>query len=104
FVFAAYAKQVRRFRRHHPNLINGLATEFNPKTFGNWFYYRVKEWSKSNPKGSAYIHLFRKTTLQHARRGEDINRQVAKDAKVSESVMMTNYVKEMEEEIRDGSN
>jgi hypothetical protein len=48
--------------------------------------------------------VFRKTTLQHARRGEDINRQVASDASVSESVLMTNYVKESDEELRQKSN
>ena len=55
-------------------------------------------------KGHAYVHVFRKTTLQHARRGEDINRQVAADACVSESVMMTNYVQENDEEMRQRSN
>jgi hypothetical protein len=50
------------------------------------------------------VHVFRKTALQHARRGEDINRLVAQDARVSESVMMTNYVKEEDEELRAGSN
>jgi hypothetical protein len=42
--------------------------------------------------------------LQHARRGEDINRQVAADARVSEAVLMTNYVKETDEEMRQRSN
>lgn len=41
--------------------------------------------------------MFRKTTLRYGRRGEDINRQVASDARVSES---TNYVKETDEELR----
>ncbi|MBY0526643.1 MAG: hypothetical protein K2R98_24820 [Gemmataceae bacterium] len=48
--------------------------------------------------------MFRKTTLQYARRGEDINRMVAQDARVTESVMMTNYVKESDEELRQRSN
>ena len=52
----------------------------------------------------AFVHMFRKTTLQYARRGEDINRQVAHDARVSETVMMTNYVKESDEELRQRSN
>ena len=38
--------------------------------------------------------------MQHARRGEDISRQIADDATVSESVLMTNYVKETDEESR----
>jgi hypothetical protein len=60
----------------------------------------AKDWSKSNLKGPAFVHIFRKTTLQHARRGEDIARQIARDAMVSESVLMTNYVKETDEEMR----
>ncbi len=78
--------------------------EFEPKRFGNWFYKQIKDWSASNPKGSAFVHIFRKTTLQHARRGEDIARQIASDARVSESVLMTNYVKETDEEARHRSN
>ena len=104
FVFAAYNEQLRHFRAHEGNLIAGLAAEFSPKSFGQWFYNRVVEWSKASAKGHAYVHVFRKTTLQHARRGEDINRQVAADARVSESVMMTNYVKESDEEMRQRSN
>ena len=42
--------------------------------------------------------------MQYARRGEDINRQVAQDANVSESVLMTNYVKEEDQELRAQSN
>jgi hypothetical protein len=60
--------------------------------------------SGGNAKGSAFAHIFRKTTLQHARRGEDIARQIASDARVSESVLMTNYVKETAEEARHRSN
>ena len=104
FVFAAYTDQLRRFHAHHPNLINSVVTEFSAKRFGSWFYHRVKEWSRSNPKGSAFVHVFRKTSLQHARRGEDIARQIANDARVSESVLMTNYVKETDEEMRQRSN
>jgi hypothetical protein len=42
--------------------------------------------------------------LQHARRGEDITRQIASDTRVSESVLMTNYLKETDEEMRQRSN
>ena len=55
-------------------------------------------------KGRAFVHHFRKTGLQHARRGEDINREVAADARVGESVLMTSYVKETDEELRAKSN
>lgn len=104
FVFAIYPKQLRKFRVGRGNLITGMWAEFDPKRFGSWFYNRIKDWSASNPKGSAFVHIFRKTTLQHARRGEDIARQIASDARVSESVLMTNYVKETDEEARHRSN
>ncbi len=104
FVFAAYNDQLRCFRVRKANLITGLAAEFNPDCFGDWFYNRVVEWSKTSAKGRACVHVFRKTTLQHAHQGEDINRQVAADARVSESVMMTNYVKETDEAMRQRSN
>jgi integrase len=104
FVFDAYNEQLRHFRARKANLITGLGAEFSPDSFGDWFYNRVAEWSKASAKGHANVHVFRKTTLQHARRGEDINRQVAADARVSESVMMTNYVKESDEEMRQRSN
>jgi hypothetical protein len=42
--------------------------------------------------------------LQYARVGEDVNRQVAGDARLSESVMMVNYVRETDEEMRQRSN
>ena len=104
FVFAAYTEQLRRFQSHRPNLMTGLGAEFNPKRFGNWFYQRVVEWSKTAAKGRAFVHIFRKTTLQHARRGEDIARQIASDIRVSESVLVTNYIKETDEEMRQRSN
>ena len=104
FVFAAYIQQLRVFRSNQANLITGLSEQFKPKNFGAWFYKRVCEWSQASVKGRAYVHVFRKTTLQHARQGEDINRQVAADARVSESVMMTNYVQENDEEMRQRSN
>jgi integrase len=100
FVFASYLKQLQNFRTHRAC----LSTEFRSKRFGCWFYKRIKEWSKTNPKGLAFVHIFRKTTLQHARQGEDIARQIAGDAMVSESVLMTNYVKETDEEMRQRSN
>jgi hypothetical protein len=64
----------------------------------------VTEWAREQGKGHAFVHILRKTTLQHARRREDINRLVAGDARVSEAVMMTSYVKETDEEMRQKSN
>jgi hypothetical protein len=106
FVFAVYPKQVRRYYeqscRHGP--AKNVVGEFAPENLANWFYKKLKAWSKSLPKGHASTHIFRKTSLQYARSGEDINRQVAQDARVSETVLMTNYVKETDEQLRAKSN
>jgi hypothetical protein len=104
FVFAAYNEQLRQFHSRNTAWLRSIRADYNPGSFGSWFYRRVKDWSESNAKGAAFVHVFRKTTLQHSRHGEDINRQVASDARVSESVMMTNYVKETDEEMRQRSN
>jgi hypothetical protein len=95
---------LRLFHIRRPNLRNHVDEEFNPKRFGSWFYKQIREWSKSNPKGSAFVHVFRKTALQYALRGEDVARQVANDARVSESVLMTNYAKETDVEAHQRSN
>jgi hypothetical protein len=81
-----------------------VATEFKPINLGDWFHEQVVDWSMTQPKGRATLHVFRKTSLQYARSGEDVNRQVAADARLSEGVMMTNYVKETDEQMRAKSN
>jgi hypothetical protein len=75
-----------------------------PSNLANWFYKKLKAWSRTLPKGYATTHIFRKTSLQYARNGEDINRQVAQDARVSEAVLMTHYVQETDEQRRAKSN
>lgn len=104
FVFASYTDQIRAVHADNRGCLKKIKDEFLPKNFGRWFYERVKEWSKTHPKGRAFVHHFRKTGLQHARRGEDINRQVAADARVGEGPMMSSYVKETDEEMRARSN
>jgi integrase len=104
FVFAAYNRQLRQCHADNPNALQLIKDKFNPRDFGRWFYQRVRDWSAEAMDEPAFVHMFRKTTLQYARRGEDINRQVAQDARVSETVMMTNYVKESDEELRQRSN
>ncbi len=59
---------------------------------GDWFADRMDDWSATLATGRAHVHVFRKTSLQYVRSGEDVNRQVANDARVSESVLMTSYV------------
>jgi hypothetical protein len=81
-----------------------VGADFNSVNLGDWFHAQIVEWSKSQPKGHARTHIFRKTSLQYARSSEDVNRQVAADARLSEGVMMTNYVKETDEQMRQKSN
>jgi hypothetical protein len=106
YVFAAYPDQLRRFYEQSNQLTKAkqVRHDFDPENVANWFYKRVVKWSASLPKGHATTHIFRKTSLQYARAGEDINRTVAQDAKVSRTVLMTNYVKETDEQMRAASN
>ena len=106
YVFAVHNDQLRRFhkRRARSHVARFVSEKFSPELLGDWFHRRIVEWSKSLPKGHATTHVFRKTTLQLARRGEDVNRAVAQDARLSEDVMMTNYVMELDEEFRQRSN
>ena len=106
FVFAAYTEQLQRFyaRSPRPWTAQQVGDEFNPDRLGDWFFERLVAWSRKLPRGHATTHIFRKTTLQFARRGEDLNKKVAEDACVSETVMMTSYVEERDEELRQASN
>ena len=106
FVFAAYPKQLQAFyeRRGRKQQAKMVGKEFKPVNLGDWFHEQIVDWSASQPKGPATLHVFRKTSLQYARSGEDLNRQVAADARLSEGVMMTNYVKETDEQMRAKSN
>jgi integrase len=104
FVFAAYTEQIRRLHAENAGCLKKIREEFTPANFGRWLYERVKDWAEEHGKHRVFLHVFRKTALQHARRGEDINRQVAADAQVGERVMMTSYVKETDAELRAKSN
>jgi hypothetical protein len=106
YVFAAYNDELRRHHEHtgRPDNARRVGTEFKPLCLGDWFADRMDDWSASLPKGHAHTHVFRKTGLQYVRSGEDLNRQVAMDARVSESVLMTSYIKETDEQLRQASN
>ena len=106
YVFAAFSDQLRA---HHtasknPWAASSVHKDFEPENLGEWFYRRIHQWSKSLSRGAAYIHVFRKTTLQYALRGEGMISQVAADARLGAGVMMTSYVKETDEEMRHRSN
>lgn len=94
FVFAAYTDQIRRQYADNPGCLKKIRDDFTDKNFGRWVYERVKDWSATQPKGSAYLHVFRKTGLQCAHDGEETaSRKVADDAGVSERVLLGHYVK-----------
>jgi len=78
--------------------------EYSPANPANWFGNRMDDWSATLATGHAHTHLFRKTTLQFARIGEDANRAVAADARLGEAVMMASYVREGDEQLRQSSN
>src|SRR5262249_40280123 len=106
YVFAAYSEQIRRFfeTSKTPGPAKTVEADVKPYNLGNWFYKKIVVWSKSLAKGRASTHVFRKTSLQYARAGEDVNRQVAGDAKLGEAVMMTHYVQETDVQMRQASN
>ena len=77
-----------------------MVKDFDVYNAGRWFYEQVSKWSG----GEACVHMLRKTVLQYARVGEDAARSLAKDARVSEGVMMTHYVTEQDPQYRAASN
>jgi integrase len=100
YVFAKLVDQIREF-----HLTEGresaakMVKEFTVYNAGRWFYDQVKKWDSD-----AYVHMFRKTSLQYARAGQDATRSLARDARVTEAVMMTHYVKEEDLQLRAASN
>ena len=106
YVFSAYNRQLRQHyeRRGLRKFAMRVGDTYNPDAFAGWLQERIPAWAKAVGSPHATVHVFRKTALQHARCGEDLNRQVAKDARVSASVMMRHYVTERDEELRQASN
>jgi integrase len=106
YVFAAYTCQLRNYynQRGLAVAVANVGEEYVPRAFGDWLQERIPEWAAATGRPHATPHVFRKTALQHARRGEDLNRLVAQDARVGTSVMMRHYVTEREEELRHASN
>jgi integrase len=107
YVFAIYNNQLRdHYEKHGPQLaVRNVGGEFSPEAFGNWFQERIPDWATWSGNEHATPHAFRKTALQHARRGEDdLNDRVARDARLTTAVMMKHYVTERDEEFRQASN
>lgn len=106
FVFGCYPEQLREFHRRHGNQLAArqVRPQFVWENLGEWMYRQVSEWSKSLPKGAAYLHVFRKTALQHALSGEHIGQVVAQEAQITAGVMRTSYARASDEEFRRMSN
>jgi hypothetical protein len=100
FVFAKLNDQIRNFHSTEGRKSAArMVKEFDIYNAGRWFYEQVKKWD-----GEAYVHMFRKSSLQYARAGQDATQSLAKDAHVSEAVMMAHYVKEEDLQFRAASN
>jgi integrase len=106
YVFSAYNDQLRKLHERGPNprLALQVSGHFSPSNLADWFYERLRKWATAASVPPVNIHVFRKTSLQYARTGEDVNRQVAHDASVGERVMMGSYVNESDLEMRQRSN
>ncbi len=106
FVFGNYSGQLKAFHVRHGNksAATHVRADFSPENLGDWMYRQIRNWSKNLPKGSAYLHIFRKTSLRFARKGEDLNRIVASDASLTTAVMTASYTEEEDEELRHKSN
>jgi integrase len=106
FVFAAYNDELRSFylNRGQSRFAEKVGAVYSPTAFASWFQATISEWAMEMGVPGATPHIFRKTALQHARRGEDLNRQVAQDAKLNVSVMLSHYVEEHADQLRHASN
>lgn len=106
FVFGCYPDQIRNYhlRRGDKLAAHQVRLDFTPENLGEWMYRQVCDWSQSLPRGSAYLHVFRKTALQHALSGEHIEQAVAEEASVTPAVMRASYARASDEEFRRMSN
>jgi hypothetical protein len=103
FVFAAYTGQLRAF--HAGTRFAGkVGDQFKPDALANWLDDRLHDWVASSGAEHASLHVFRKTALQFARDGEDLNRAVAADAQLTTSVLTGHYAREHDETLRAASN
>jgi integrase len=89
FVFGCYPDQLREFysARQRHFAADRIRRDFSQANLGEWMYRQVRAWSSTLPGGSAYLHVFRKTALQHALSGEHIDQVVAQEAQVTARVM-----------------
>ena len=105
FIFAAYNEQLRchHLTKGKPNDAKLVGTDFNPVALGEWLQVKIADWAKDCGWEHAHPHVIRKTSLQRARVGEDINRKLAEDARLGAGVMLASYVVEGDNEHRQRS-
>ena len=106
FVFGGFPQRLQEFHVQHGGTAAArrVRMDFVPENVGDWMYHQIKNWSATLPNGSAYLHVFRKTTLQFALSAEHIQKSVADDASISAAVLMSNYAHVADEELRHKSN
>lgn len=105
FVFSCFPEQLRAFYNQRDGRAAArVRADFAPYNLGEWVYRRIKDWSATLPNGTAYLHVFRKTSLQYALSAEHLQQSVAGDASVSAAVMMQSYARVADEELRQKSN
>ncbi len=106
FVFGCFPQQLQNFHLQagDNSAARRVRSDFVPHNIGDWMYHQIKNWSDTQKNGAAYLHVFRKTTLQYAFSGEHFEKSVAQDASVSPAVMMTSYARVADEEFRHRSN
>ena len=106
FIFGDFPRQLREHHRQYRGnrTAEMVRKEFAPYNLGEWMYRQVVNWSEANGNEGAYLHVFRKTGLQFALSGEQAKQEVAKDARITASVMAASYAQEFDEELWHKSN
>ena len=106
FVFNCYSHQLQvSFQRQGDNRsAKQVRSDFDPENLGEWMYRQISAWSKTVPNGSAYLHVFRKTSLQYAVAVGHVEQSVADDASISPAVLMSNYARVSDQDLRHKSN
>ena len=106
FVLAAYTDQLRfhHLQGANPLFASNVSKEFQPQLLIDWLQARIKNWAEAGGHPHAYPHVFRKTALKRARLGEGRLAEIAVDAKLSASVLVSNYAPDDDELMRQASN
>tara|TARA_R100000750_G_scaffold23568_1_gene15410 strand:- start:81 stop:1553 length:1473 start_codon:yes stop_codon:yes gene_type:complete len=106
YVFACYPEEMKKAfsQGKQKRYAKQIRNDYNPENLGEWMYRQIVRWAKESGYEHAYLHTFRKTTLQFAYSGEHAQQAVAQDASVTSGVMMGNYASEGDDVFRFRSN